>query len=49
MLIHQPDGENDAVQQIEHGLLSVLGGYHALGRLYRGIQDATLQQYNAAR
>lgn len=45
VLIHQPDGKNDAVQQLEHGLLSVLGGYHALGRLYRGIQDATLHQY----
>jgi endoglucanase len=45
VLIHQPDGKNDAVQQIEHGLLSVLGGYHALGRLYRGVQDATLHQY----
>ena len=43
--IHQPDGKNDAVQQLEHGLLSVLGGYHSLGRLYRGIQDATLKQY----
>jgi hypothetical protein len=45
VLIHQPDGKNDAVQQLEHGLLTVLGGYHALGRLYRGIQDATLHQY----
>ncbi|MDE2266777.1 MAG: glycoside hydrolase family 9 protein [Alphaproteobacteria bacterium] len=44
-LIHVPDGKNDAEQQIEHGLLSVLGGYHALGRLYRGIQEATLEQY----
>lgn len=44
-LIHVPDGKNDAQQQIEHGLLSVLGGYHALGRLYRGIQEATLRQY----
>ena len=44
-LIHQPDGKNDAQQQIEHGLLSVLGGYHALGRLYRGIQEATIEQY----
>jgi len=43
--IHQPDGKNDAVQQLEHGLLTVLGGYDALGRLYRGIQDATLHQY----
>ena len=44
-LIHQPDGKNDVQQQIEHGLLSVLGGYHALGRLYRGIQEATIEQY----
>ncbi|HEV7138297.1 MAG TPA: glycoside hydrolase family 9 protein [Steroidobacteraceae bacterium] len=44
-LIHVPDGKNDALQQIEHGLLSVLGGYHALGRLYRGIQEATVGQY----
>lgn len=45
VFIHQPDGKNDAVQQLEHGLLTVLGGYHSLGRLYRGIQDATLHQY----
>jgi hypothetical protein len=43
--IHRPDGKNDAIQQIEHGLLSVLGGYNAMGRTYRGIQDATLAQY----
>ena len=43
--INQPDGKNDAQQQIAHGLLSVLGGYHSLGRLYRGIQEATLAQY----
>ncbi|HXC09083.1 MAG TPA: glycoside hydrolase family 9 protein [Steroidobacteraceae bacterium] len=43
--IHKPDGKNDAVQQIEHGLLSVLGGYKAMGRTYRGIIAPTLQQY----
>jgi endoglucanase len=43
--IHDPDGINDAVQQIEHGLLTVLGGYRALGRTYRGIQVPTLRQY----
>jgi len=43
--IHQPDGKNDAIQQIEHGLLSVLGGYKALGRIYRGIIEPTLEQY----
>ena len=43
--IHDPDGVNDATQQIEHGLLSVLGGYRAMGRLYRGIIDPSLRQY----
>jgi endoglucanase len=43
--IHQPDGKNDALQQIEHGLLSVLGGYKALGRTYRGIIEPNLEQY----
>lgn len=43
--MHVPDGEPDIVQQMEHGLLSIVGGYEALGRLYRGIQSATLHQY----
>jgi hypothetical protein len=43
--IHTPDGKSDAVQQIEHGLLSVMGGYRAFGRLYRGIIDPSHRQY----
>ncbi len=43
--IHQPDGKSDALQQIEHGLATVLGGYRSLGRLYRGIICPTLRQY----
>ena len=43
--IHQPDGKNDILQQIEHGALSVVGGYQALGRLYRGIICNDLRQY----
>ena len=43
--IHQPDGKNDILQQIEHGVLSVVGAYRALGRLYRGIIESTLRQY----
>ena len=43
--IHQPDGKNDILQQIEHGMLSVLAGYRALGRLYRGIICSDLRQY----
>ena len=43
--IHQPDGKPDILQQIEHGVLTVVGGYNSMGRLYRGIQDASLRQY----
>ena len=43
--IRDPDGKNDAIQQIEHGLASVLGGYRALGRLYRGIITPDLRSY----
>ncbi|MCQ2083615.1 MAG: glycoside hydrolase family 9 protein [Bacteroidaceae bacterium] len=43
--IHQPDGKNDILQQIEHGALTVVNGYLALGRLYRGIICNTIRQY----
>ena len=43
--IHQPDGKPDALQQIEHGVLTILSGYKTLGRFYRGIIVPTLQQY----
>lgn len=43
--MHVPDGKPDIIQQMEHGLLAIVGGYEALGRLYRGIQSATLHQY----
>ncbi len=43
--IHQPDGKEDILQQIEHGALSVVGGYQHLGRLYRGIICPSLRQY----
>ncbi|MCF8225338.1 MAG: glycoside hydrolase family 9 protein [Bacteroidales bacterium] len=43
--IHEPDGVSDVIQQIEHGLLTILGGYKSLGRLYRGIICQDLRQY----
>jgi hypothetical protein len=43
--IHQPDGKPDVLQQIQHGALTVVGGYRALGRFYRGIISPTLRQY----
>ncbi|MGD8782728.1 MAG: glycoside hydrolase family 9 protein [Ignavibacteria bacterium] len=43
--IHKPDGKPDFLQQIEHGLLSIVGAYESMGRLYRGIICPTLKQY----
>ncbi|OIR18863.1 endoglucanase D precursor [mine drainage metagenome] len=43
--LHRPDGKPDILQQIEHGLLSVVGGYKSMGCFYRGIQEATMRQY----
>jgi hypothetical protein len=43
--IHQPDGKSDALQQMEHGLASILAGYRSMGRLYRGIITNSLKQY----
>jgi hypothetical protein len=43
--IHQPDGRPDILQQVEHGVLNILGGYRGLGRLYRGVIVPTLKQY----
>ncbi len=43
--IHQPDGKADILQQVEHGVLTILGGYNNLGRLYRGIICPSLRQY----
>jgi endoglucanase len=43
--IHKPDGIPDILQQIEHGVLSIVGGYESMSRLYRGIISPTLAQY----
>lgn len=43
--IHQPDGKNDVLQQVENGALTVVAGYKALKRLYRGIICSKLRQY----
>jgi endoglucanase len=43
--IQKPDGKSDILQQIEHGALSIVGGYKSLGRLYRGIISPGLRQY----
>ena len=43
--IHKPDGKPDILQQIEHGVLSIVGSYESMERLYRGIICPTLEQY----
>ncbi|MBR9997475.1 MAG: glycoside hydrolase family 9 protein, partial [Cyclobacteriaceae bacterium] len=44
--MHMPDGIPDILQQIEHGALTVVGGYKSMGRLYRGIICPTGRQYS---
>jgi endoglucanase len=44
--IHKPDGIPDALQQVEHGVYTILGGYKGLGRLYRGMINPTRKQYS---
>jgi endoglucanase len=43
--IRQPDGKPDILQQIQHGLLGVVGAWKALGRFPRGVIVPTLRQY----
>lgn len=43
--MHRPDGVPDVLQQIEHGVLTIVGGYRSLGRFYRGLIEPYLRQY----
>jgi hypothetical protein len=43
--MHKPDGKPDMLQQIEHGVITILGGYENLVRVYRGIISPTIPQY----
>ena len=43
--IHKADGISDFLQQVEHGVLTILGGYRGLGRLYDGMISPTRKQY----
>ncbi|PWT71672.1 MAG: glycoside hydrolase [Bacteroidetes bacterium] len=40
-----PDGKPDILEQVEHGLLSIVGSYKSLGRFYRGIIEPSIRQY----
>ncbi|HUO98593.1 MAG TPA: glycoside hydrolase family 9 protein [Rhizomicrobium sp.] len=43
--IRKPDGVNDALQQIRHGVLQLLAQYKVFGHAIVGIIDPTLKQY----
>jgi len=43
--IHEPDGKNDILQQIEHGMLHEVNAYLALGRFSKGVITNNLRQY----
>ncbi|MBN1479035.1 glycoside hydrolase [candidate division KSB1 bacterium] len=43
--LHQPDGQPDMLQQIEHGVRYLLAGYRSTGHAIIGIICPTLQQY----
>ena len=44
--IHFPDGKPDILQQIEHGVLPLVNIVEKIGHACRGINHATLYQYN---
>ena len=43
--MHRPDGIPDAIEQVKHGVLQVLGQVHAFGHPILGIIEPTLRQY----
>jgi hypothetical protein len=45
VVLRQPDGKPDILQQIEHGVLNLLSGYRVSGHSFCGIIEATRQQY----
>lgn len=45
VILHQPDGTPDIVEQVAHGVENLLGGYRAAGHSFCGIIEGTLEQY----
>jgi endoglucanase len=43
--IHRPDGVPDALQQVKHGVIQLLGQYAAFGHAIPGIIEPTLEEY----
>lgn len=44
--IHRPDGKNDMLQQIEHGVLALVAQVEVIGHPIRGIVVGNLHQYH---
>ncbi len=44
--IHRPDGRNDMLQQIEHGVLALVAQVEVIGHPVRGIVVGNLHQYH---
>ncbi len=45
VLLHTPDGVPDVVQQVVHGVESLLSGYRAVGHSFSGIIERDINQY----
>lgn len=45
VVMHQPDGIPDVVEQVEHGILQTLAEVHAVGHTMRGIHSSNLEEY----
>jgi hypothetical protein len=45
VLLHQPDGRQDLLQQIEFGAESMLASYRVSGHIFPGIIESTERQY----
>lgn len=45
VVMHQPDGIPDVVEQVEHGILQTLAQIHAVGHPLMGIHASNLEQY----
>lgn len=43
--MRRPDGIPDVIEQVKHGVLLLLGEYHAIGHAIPGIIEPTLEEY----
>ncbi|MGO8791530.1 MAG: glycoside hydrolase family 9 protein [Terriglobia bacterium] len=46
VLLHQPDGKQDMLQQIEYGVEGMLASYRIAGHIFAGIIENTTQAYS---